>query len=59
MQKVEVEAKGGMVVLEVEVGGRKVVALLGENETTETVWALQHARGEAACQRERNSGEEE
>jgi len=57
MQEVNVEVKGGMVALAVEVGGRKVVALLGEDEATEVIWSLQAARGEAASQREQRKQE--
>jgi len=57
MQEVNVEVKGGMVALAVEVGDRKVVALLGEDEATEVIWSLQAARGEAASQREQRKQE--
>jgi hypothetical protein len=57
MQQVNVEVKGGMVALAVEVGDRKVVALLGEDEATEVIWSLQAARGEAASQREQRRQE--
>jgi len=57
MQEVNVEVKGGMVALAVEVGDRKVVALLGEDEATKVIWSLQAARGEAASQREQRKQE--
>ena len=53
MQIVNVEAKAGLVSITIEVGDRKVVALLGDESTTAVVWKLQAARAEAACQREK------
>jgi hypothetical protein len=43
MQRVDVDARGGMVTLEVEVGDRKVVALLTLEEAHRFAWALRWA----------------
>lgn len=59
MQIVNVEARGGMVALTVEVGERKVVALLGDEDVRQVLWEIHAARTDAACQREKRRGAEE
>ncbi len=53
MSEVSVKARGGVVVVELTVGGRTISAALSDADAQQVVWQVQAARAEAACQREK------